>query len=77
MIAADGGVGIAQGLAQLRIAQHVPDLALHAFIEVGDLPAHDRQLDTGHVEHMAARIDAAGDALGQRAQILDGRQQSR
>ena len=39
VVAADGGVGIAEDLAQLGVAEQALDLVLHAFVEVGELLA--------------------------------------
>ena len=71
VIAADGGVGIAEDLAQLGIAEQPADLVLHALVDVGELLADLGQFAAGHVEDVAAAVDAAADRLGDRAQVLD------
>ncbi len=71
MIAADRGVGIAQDLAELGIAEQPFDLVLHALIHVGELLADLGQLRAGHVQDVAPAVDAAGDALGDEAQVFD------
>ena len=42
-----------------------------SLVQLGDLAAHLGQFRTGHVEDVPTRIDAAGDVLGERAEILD------
>ena len=75
MIAADGGVGIAEDLAELRVAEQAADLVLDAVVHVGDLLADLGQLGAGHVEDVAAAVDAAGDRLGDRPEVLDRSEQ--
>ena len=60
MIAADGGVGIAEDFAELGIAEQTADLVLDAVVHVGDLLADLGQFRAGHVEDVAAAVDAAG-----------------
>ena len=76
MIAADGGVGIAEDLAQLRIAEQPANLVLHALVDIGRVSGGLGQLRAGHVEHVAAAVDAAADRLGHRPQVFDGASRS-
>ena len=71
MIAADGGVGIAEDLAQFGVAEQAADLVLDALVDVGELLADLGQFPAGHVEDVAAAVDAAGDGLGDRPEVLD------
>ena len=75
VVAADGGVGIAEDLAKLRVAEHAADDLLDALVEVGELVANLGQLAAGHVEDVAPAVDAAGDRAGDVAHVLDGREQ--
>ena len=71
MIAADGCIGIAQNLAQFRIAQQVLDAILHLVVDRRNLLPHLCQIWTRHVEHMAARVDTASDGFGDQPEIFD------
>ena len=71
VVAVDGRVRIAEDLPQLRVAEQAFDLVLHALVQLGQLLADLAQLGAGHVEHVAAAVDAAGDRLGDQSQVLD------
>ena len=71
MCAADRRVGVAEDLAQLGVAEEALDDVLHALVHVGQLLADLGQLAAGHVEDVAAAIDAAADRLGDGAEVLD------
>ena len=72
VIAADGGIGITKNLAKLGIAKQTLDLLLDALVDVGQLQANLGKLRAGHVEHVTAAVDAAGDRLGHHAQVFHG-----
>src|SRR5262245_25663161 len=72
MIAADGCVGITQNFAQFRITQEMLDATLHLLIDGNDLLADLCEFGAGHVEHVAARVDAAGDGFGDQAEVFNG-----
>ncbi len=71
MIAVNGGVRIAEDAAQFGVAEQPPNLGLHLLVEVEELLANGREVAAGHVEHVAAAVDAAADGLADRAEILD------
>ncbi len=75
VVADDGGVGVAEDLPQLRVFQEALDDVLHALLDVGQLLPNLRQFAAGHVEDVAAAVDAAGDAAGDVAEVLDGGEQ--
>src|SRR5262249_9487268 len=70
VVAADGGVGVAEDLAEAGVAEQAADDVLDAVVDGLEPLADEGQLAAGAVEDVAAAVDAGGDGFRDGAEVL-------